>query len=157
MPTRNIYLSESDLALWDEAQQRLKPSVSSVLVECLRRRVNEAKAEAGELDKIVVDTYPDGRHQSVSFFGTWIIPPSNELMADDSNTTYALARTAKGRIAAYTYTSDEDLNYESASLDDFDDIELLRTVNYVTHAYPDEIIAAFEAALGIDDPIELDI
>lgn len=57
MPNKTIYLKDSDLSLWERAQQELGESVSSMFVDYLRERL-EAEAlrkkakKAGRMDEI---------------------------------------------------------------------------------------------------------
>jgi len=39
MPNKTIYIKDSDLTLWDRAQEELGESVSSVFVDCLKERL----------------------------------------------------------------------------------------------------------------------
>jgi hypothetical protein len=51
MPNKTIYIKDSDLPLWDRAQQELGESVSSVFVEYLKKRL-EAEAERKKAKRI---------------------------------------------------------------------------------------------------------
>ena len=57
MPNKTIYIKDSELPIWDRAQQELGESVSSVFVECLKERLKmeaiRKKAEkAGRVDEV---------------------------------------------------------------------------------------------------------
>ncbi len=57
MPNKTIYIKDSDLPIWDRAQQELGESVSSIFVDSLRERL-EAEAlrkkakRSGRIDEI---------------------------------------------------------------------------------------------------------
>jgi hypothetical protein len=40
LPNKTIYIKDSDLPIWDRAQNKLGESISSIVVECLRERLH---------------------------------------------------------------------------------------------------------------------
>ncbi|MFZ0590238.1 MAG: hypothetical protein WAM39_07130 [Bryobacteraceae bacterium] len=57
LPNKTIYIKDSDLSLWDRAQQELGESVSSTLVDYLRERLEtealrKKAKKAGRMDEI---------------------------------------------------------------------------------------------------------
>ncbi|MGA8598225.1 MAG: hypothetical protein WB676_26200 [Bryobacteraceae bacterium] len=57
MPNKTIYIKDSDLSLWDRAQQELGESVSSVFVDYLKERLEtealrKKAKKAGRIDEV---------------------------------------------------------------------------------------------------------
>lgn len=57
MPNKTIYIKESDLPIWDRAQQEIGESVSSVFVDCLKERleteaIRKSANKAGRIDGV---------------------------------------------------------------------------------------------------------
>lgn len=57
MPSKTIYIKDSELPIWDRAQQELGESVSSVFVECLKERleieaIRKKAKKAGRVDEV---------------------------------------------------------------------------------------------------------
>jgi hypothetical protein len=57
MPNKTIYVKDSDLPLWDRAQQELGESVSSVFIECLKERleveaIRKKAKRSGRIDEV---------------------------------------------------------------------------------------------------------
>lgn len=47
MPNKTIYVKEADLSVWNQAQERLGDSISSIVIECLKERLEESRARKG--------------------------------------------------------------------------------------------------------------
>lgn len=161
MPTKNIYVSESDLAVWEEAQSRLKGSISSLVISCIRKRLEKMKVEMAELEKISFKK--SGQRSEPAFFGTWLVHPDKELKAETDNSgvlwalgiTYALARTSKGRLAVLRYSGDGTAELEH--YDDFEDMKAARIDSGRYSAYPENVLDAFAAVIDEDSKPILDI
>ncbi len=52
MPNKTIYVKDSDLPMWERAQEKLGESISSVFVECLKERLETEARKRGKIDEI---------------------------------------------------------------------------------------------------------
>lgn len=157
MPSKGVYVSETDLPIWEKAQTELGESVSSAILDCLRRRVAAAEARKAGMGKLTVTAEtPTGRIIEKSFFGTWLISPDEEWAPDSDDFEpgeywmgggyLAVAETAKGNYAVYYYSRGQD----GGELTVYPSLERL----FADHNYP-----SLESRIRgeLEDEIELDI
>lgn len=164
MPNKTIYVQESDLALWDRAQSELGDSVSAILTDCLRRKLEEAsrQPQAAGLERITLEIWePDGSPLlKKSFFGRWLV--SGALANHDDSgiqwdlwVHYAVVQSQKGRIVVYQVNeSTQSMRMEVH--EDFEAMKLARSDSGCPK-YPMNIVALTAEALAQDYEIELDI
>src|SRR5262249_20675361 len=135
---KNIYIKDSDLPLFEWAEQEVGDSLSNILAEALRlykqRKETEAKLAEQGYETIKVDVNRPGSNyiQTKQFEGKWILPG---FASDEDNRSYAVAHTKHGRIAI----TREDLSYVGQGTWDFkvfDDLGAVKSYN--TEAERDE-------------------
>ena len=75
MPKKTVYVRESDLELWEEAEKMAKESLSGLLAVALREYVTQQRARDGEMGRIVVEVADDEDSPLVkkAFTGTWLM------------------------------------------------------------------------------------
>ena len=165
MPAKTIYVKEADLALWEEAQEKLGESVSSIFADCLRERLAQHAQQSGveSMKKLTVTLWNQEDQPVVhqAFIGRWLISPEDDFRADDPDPVilwddgacYAIAETQKGKLAVYTFHC----NGRSApTLDVYGSLEELRSVPY-GEGVPENVIVEASTRLGVPYEIELDI
>lgn len=110
-PTKTLYVKESDLPLWEEAEtfaQAHSQSVSVVVANALRSTLPALKAADtdGDYERLEVGVGED-RSRTEAFLGRWLVPPESDLRSGvegaDAGACYGVALTAKGSIAWYVY------------------------------------------------------
>ena len=104
MPKINVYLPD-DLA--DEVRKHKLP-VSAICQQALLEEVlkMDARTAAPDFTTLTVDTGVD-RSRTEKFKGYWVVEPSDDKRSGepeaDNGACFGVARTAKGRVAVYTY------------------------------------------------------
>lgn len=158
MPRRNIYVRQSDLELWDKAEElareRGEESLSGVIANALRVYIATKEAEAEGWERIEVETR---RQEAVrptrkAFVGRWIIDPAEELESQGGmigHNAWAVAQTKQGRIAIYFW----DPGGDEAELSPYDSIDDAIAAN----GLPDDIADEARARLDSSFVVELDI
>ena len=53
MPNKTIYVKDSDLPLWEKAQENLGESISAAFVDYLRERMETGARKAGRVDEVL--------------------------------------------------------------------------------------------------------
>lgn len=168
MAQKTIYLSSDDAALWERAQQETNQSMSSIVSECLKRRLQV-------VERIRVDTYNEfeeySERRKLSFYGRWLVgsvasgvkPEKTGPRNDDYDDScqYSLARTAKGKFAVYACAN----SFRFLEIyDSFEELENATSGQFVQEAkhpewrlYPRNVVAVFKEALEEENVEELDI
>lgn len=122
MPKINVYLPD-DLA--DEVRRYQLP-VSAICQQALLERISKMKAttDAPGFTTLTVET-GDERRRTEKFTGYWVIEPGDDQRSSDpqadAGTCYGVARTAKGRVAVYTYHVNDGFPAVLRAYDDIDD------------------------------------
>ena len=101
MPNKNIYVSESDLPLFEEAQELAKGNLSSVIVHALRQYVKLERIRQGGFEEITVKVNPDGLFTKKRFQGRLLTRMRFRVERDGTNrvVTYMVYLTSKGNWA----------------------------------------------------------
>lgn len=122
MPKINVYLPD-DLA--DEVRQYQLP-VSAICQQALLERISKMKAKtaAPDFTTLTVET-GDERSRTEKFMGYWVVEPSDNQRSSepeaDNGVCFGVARTAKGRVAVYTYHVNDRFPAVLWVYDDIDD------------------------------------
>jgi hypothetical protein len=168
MAQKTIYLSAADVEIWERAQRESDQSMSSILIDCLKRRLKT-------VDRIRVDTYAD--HESfeerrkLAFHGRWLVgsvasgvkPEATGPEKDDYDESceYSLARTAKGKLAVYACSNSFRFLEVYDSIEELERATCGHFVQEIKHPewrlYPRNVVAVFKKALEDDDVEELDV
>jgi len=141
VPKINVYLPD-DLA--DEVRKHQLP-VSAICQQALQHEVlrMEAKTAAPDFTTLTVDTGAD-RSRTEKFNGYWVVEPSDDKRSGeegaDAGMCYGVARTAKGRVAVYTYHVNDMWPADLSVYDDIDDA--------VADGLPSDIVDEFLAEGG---------
>jgi hypothetical protein len=168
MAQKTIYLSSEDAALWERAQKESDQSMSSIVSECLKRRLKA-------VERIRVDTYNEfeeyQERRKLAFQGRWLVgsvasgvkpekigPGKDDY---DASCEYSLARTVKGKLAVYACSN----NFRFLEIyDSFEDLENATCGHFVQEVkhpewrlYPRNVVAVFKEALEEENVEELDI
>lgn len=157
MPKKTIYVRESDMPLWEEAE-KLGGNVSGLIADALRRYVEEEKRrkETG-MKMIEVDVSGHPASQRVRFEGRWLVEPDQDRTrpddpAGEDGFYYGVALTKRGKIAVYI----DNANWPSkdARLDTYPSLDGA----VVEGGLPEEIYERAEAAMmDLDYIAEWDI
>ena len=101
MPTKNIYVSEADMELFERAAQHAE-SVSAAVVQALRDYLtNRHNTEKG-YGRIELALYENGSRRKVMFYGREIVRV--ERPVDGGVQINTIYETAKGQLAVATKT-----------------------------------------------------
>ena len=99
MPTKNIYVSEADMELFERAAQHAE-SVSAAVVQALREYLtNRHNTEKG-YGRIELALYENGSRRKVMFYGREIVRV--ERPVDGGVQINTIYETAKGQLAVAT-------------------------------------------------------
>ncbi|MBP3089373.1 EXLDI protein [Corynebacterium sp. sy017] len=101
MPTKNIYVSEADMQLFEEAAQHAE-SVSAAVIQALQDYVSDRRHAAKGYEKIELTLHENGVRRKVMFHGleiTRVERPVEEGIQIDT-----IYETAKGQLAVATKT-----------------------------------------------------
>jgi hypothetical protein len=107
VPNKTIYVSDEDEELWEKAKELAGGSVSSLLIEALRRYIEEQELEERQgMEKIEVELEDPARGSwRAQFVGRWLLRPQYaETRTSESghpDTHYGVALTQRGNIAVY--------------------------------------------------------
>ena len=113
---KTLYIRDEDAPLWDRARELSRDKLSPVLVDALRRFVDEKEARAKGFDRIVVNYDDSADHdlpRAKAFYGRWIINRDEPLRVGRRFEGHkyvevsAVAETAKGSVVVYTYNENE--------------------------------------------------
>lgn len=100
MPNKTIYVSDTDLLIFERAQELAGENLSATITEALRRYVNNAEAKAQGLEEIIVKVGKVAVTRK-RFWGRLLakgqLPGDNK----DDHQWYTVYRTAKGAFAVY--------------------------------------------------------
>jgi hypothetical protein len=141
VPKINVYLQD-DLA--DEVRKYQLP-VSAICQQALRMEVEimSSRTAAPAFTTLTVDTGAD-RSRTEKFKGYWVIEPTDDKRSGDegadAGACYGVARTARGRVAVYTYHVNDLWPADLSVYDDIDDA--------VAAGLPSDIVDEFLAEGG---------
>jgi hypothetical protein len=141
VPKINVYLPD-DLA--DEVRKHQLP-VSAICQQALRTELFmlTAKTAAPDFTTLSVETGEE-RGRTEKFMGYWVVEPSDDKRSGDegadAGACYGVARTARGRVAVYTYHVNDLWPADLSVYDDIDDA--------VAAGLPSDILDEFLAEGG---------
>lgn len=101
MPTKNIYVSEADMQLFEEAAKYAE-SVSAAVIQALQDYLSNRRHKDKGYEKIELTLYENGVRRKVMFYGlelTRVERPVDEGIQIDT-----IYETAKGQLAVATKT-----------------------------------------------------
>jgi EXLDI family protein len=162
MPNKTIYVSETDIPVFDKAQQMAGGNLSSAIAQALRRYVEDEEMQEQRFEEISVDVgrvyrvhKKFIRESSVEkrFMGKAIISWRTRDPEDPRSESYDVYKTPKGRFVVYSRIGPND-NYEGddeeedptseSRLDVYDSLEAMHA------GLPQELYeATVEAAAAI--------
>ena len=129
---RNIYVRAEDAEVWRRAEEFAGESLSQVIANQLKRYVAEHEAQAGGLERIVLEVvvkgeappgpWDKGELRKVAFYGKWLVgdpvkrknpvPGITERAVDDGDMgLYGVAITKGGKIAVLELDKAEGSEY----------------------------------------------
>ena len=101
MPNKTIYIAEDDLPLLDKVQELSGATLSSAIVQALRRYIELEEAKKRGFDEITVIVNTQGAHRRKRFLAyrlvRWLEPTANGKGTEVLN----VYRTAGGRYALH--------------------------------------------------------
>jgi EXLDI family protein len=164
MPNKTIYVSETDLPVFDKAQELAGGNLSSAIARALRRYVEDEEMQDQRFEEVSVDVgrvYRVGkrfiRESSVEkrFMGKPVISWRTKDPEDLRSEAYEVYRTPKGRFAVYSrtgpnheYEGDDDPEDNPTSesrLDVYDSLDAMRA-GLPEELYEATVQAASESA-----------
>ena len=156
MPNKTIYVKDSDVELWNEAEQLAGESMSAFIADALRSHVAIARRrkELGDqMERITIDMsdkYGE-RTWTAGFTGTWLVYPDDDSRTAeegwDSGVAWGVALTQKNRIAVFT----RHVNTDDSQFEHYD------SISDAAGKVPGDILSQAAGALGEDYVVELDI
>lgn len=164
MPRINLYISEADKPIFDEAAEILgEESTSAAIATVLRRAVEAKKAELSGMETVELEIgYGSGKlgdtpdTQNIRFTGKEIAHYRNlhgqTRSGDDRGIDYHLYLTRKGKFLLFVDDWSRWQGEESSSR-----YEVFDSLNEIEEAVPERLIAEAKEAIGEDATIELDI
>jgi EXLDI family protein len=163
MPTKTIYVSDSDLPVFDKAQQMAGGNLSSAIAQALRQFVEDEEMEEQGFDEVSVEVGKVNRFQKrfitearveKRFMGKMVISWRTSDRQDPRFEAYEVYRTPKGRYAVYSrdepnpdYEGDDDMEDPTSEyrLDVYDSLEAVRA-GLPEELYEATVQAATESA-----------
>lgn len=99
MPTKNIYVAEADMQLFDDAAQ-YAGSVSAAIVQALHEYVDAQQRKSDGYAKVELNLYEKGVRRKVMFYGAELVRV--ERPVEDGMRVDTVYKTAKGQLAVAT-------------------------------------------------------
>jgi hypothetical protein len=182
MANKTLYVKDSDLPIWEQAEKIAVNGVSSLVTMLLKTYVDQHPVpdEQGMMTITVecrhfltIEGFQDTANTvKKSFVGRWLISPEEKLTQTYATTEtnlfapnfYAIAQTKKGAIAVYE-GDDRGGDDRAAELnhyrtfEEFQEAQLLDERQQPTGRprYPENVIAAVAEALQREYVVHLDI
>ena len=146
MPTKTIYVSDSDVPIFDKAQQMAGGNLSSAIAQALRQFVEddemdeqgfeEVTVEVGKVSRVGTRFIREARFEK-RFMGKLVISLETKSDSDyPRSEAYEVYRTPRGRFALYSrnepnheFDSDDDGDEDPTSeyrLDVYDSLDAMR-------------------------------
>jgi len=101
MPNKTIYVTETDLPIFERAQELAGNNLSATIVEALRRFIKVEEGKRAGLEEITIKLGEDGTYQNKRFIGKELGRTQVEEDAQLAK-VYIVYETAKHRYALYT-------------------------------------------------------
>jgi len=167
MAQKTIYLPDSALVVWESAQQELGESMSTLVVDCLTRKIERNEqlkaAKKKGMKRIVVKVADDSNSEVIrkkAFIGRWLVGDLKPVAEDralhyDGGLTVSAALTQNSAIAVYWENQHNDDNKELKVYRDFDAFKNAKTNGFADN--PVNLVFAVAAELDEDFEEELDI
>lgn len=168
MPQKTIYVPADHIEIFERAQKELSESLSSIIVGCLKKRLNLAEETQSECYRIVIEQFsgPNDVPQRMAFKGRWLVGDHASGVEGKATVLvrgtvesyhkyqYSLARTARGRLGVY-FISDVERGLEV--YENFGELSAARIMGTDEQLIPNDVLAVFAHALGEDFIEERDI
>lgn len=166
MATKTIYVSDTELPVFERAQELAGTSLSGIIVQALRRFIANEEYQREGLRSITLRVGPPGAWKEVRFYGRLLARWQERVLHQPMLHCLRVYKTAKGHFALYsknepnwTYWAEENSEYSqwledntNRSLEVYDSLENLK--NHI----PQELYMAVEWTLANGSGIEeLDI
>ena len=105
MPNKTIYVSDSDLPVFQRAQELTGGNLSAAITQALRRLVDAEEARQAGFEEVTVRVGTGGARRQQRFHGV----PLGEWSRSDRDhvETYRVWRSRQGRFVLYTETSEQ--------------------------------------------------
>ena len=105
MPNKTIYVSDSDLPIYQRAQELTGGNLSAAITQALRRLVDAEEARQAGFEEVTVRVGAGGARRQQRFHGV----PLGEWSRSDRDhvETYRVWRSRQGRFVLYTETSEQ--------------------------------------------------
>jgi len=103
MPNKTIYITETDLPIFNQAQELAGNNLSATIVEALKRFIKNEEGKRAGYDEVVIKLGENGTYQNKRFIGKEM---ARSQSFDDENAGIAkvwiVYETAKNHYALYT-------------------------------------------------------
>ena len=155
MPSKTIYIKEADKELWEEAEIRAGGSLSGLLVDALRRYIEEEERKEHGMGTIELDLIRGESVRRVRFEGRWLVRPDQDetRSADPSGEAgfyYGVALTRRGNVAVYIDSVKPSVD---AQLETYASLDAAAAEGTL----PEDIYEMADAEMGSDYVQDLDI
>jgi len=100
MPNKTIYVTETDLPIFERAQELAGNNLSATIAEALKRFIKVEEAKRSGFEEITVKLGEDGTYQNKRFIGKELA--RTQILEDESIKVLIIYETAKHRYALYT-------------------------------------------------------
>jgi len=113
---KTLYIRDEDATIWDHARELAdEKKLSPIIVDALKKFIAEKEHEAKGYERILIsfkDANDNGLPKKKAFYGRWIIPPEESLIASTidrflrimlEKKYFAVAVTSKGNIVIYQW------------------------------------------------------
>ena len=105
MPNKTIYVADTDLAVFERAQELAGENLSATIAQALRRFVEVEEARSRGFDLVTLKVGSKGMYANKQFLGREL---AKQRIRDESQprvTTSVVFQTAKGKFVHYVRTS----------------------------------------------------
>ncbi|HEY3739437.1 MAG TPA: hypothetical protein VGL53_06320 [Bryobacteraceae bacterium] len=116
---KTIYIRDADVGVWDRAKELAADGLSPIIVDALRAYVLGREARHKGFERILLAFTDSESHvpKKIAFYGRWIYdlqhPWSYSAESDDlAHRNFAVAETAKGGVAVFSWSSHDEVEYE---------------------------------------------
>lgn len=165
MPTKTIYVAESDLPIFEKAQELAGSSLSAVIVEALREYINRKENEARGFQQITLRLGPAGAWREVRFTGRLLARWRQRNPQDLRIRTYKVFQTARGKFAVFVRDMPDWGRWSQAGWENYPwpdegmdrHLEVYDSLEALKERVPREVGIAAERALQGTRVEELDI
>ena len=122
MPNKTIYVSDSDLPVFERAQELAGGNLSATIAKALHGLVEREEGAKQGFEEIQV-TVGRNVHVSKRFVGRLLVEGNDGPRRQPWKTTYAIYQTQKGRFALHIHTEPNWEFSDPEASEDFDETE----------------------------------